>query len=83
MLAQTLAREVVADRIRVNAVAPGAVRTPINKKAWDTDEVLRKLLELIPMAGSASPRTSRRQSPGLPRMRPITSPAPPSLSIAA
>jgi glucose 1-dehydrogenase len=63
MLAQTLAQEVAADRIRVNAVAPGAVRTPINKKAWDTDEVLRKLLELIPMAGSASPRTSRRQSP--------------------
>jgi hypothetical protein len=63
MLAQTLAREVAADRIRVNAVAPGAVRTPINKKAWDTDEALRKLLELIPMAGSASPRTSRRQSP--------------------
>ncbi len=47
MLAQTLAREVAADRIRVNAVAPGAVRTPINKKAWDTDEALRKLLELI------------------------------------
>jgi glucose 1-dehydrogenase len=83
MLAQTLAQEVAADRIRVNAVAPGAIRTPINKKAWDTVEALRKLLELVPLAGSASPKTLRRQSHGLPRMRPITSPAQPSLSMAA
>jgi glucose 1-dehydrogenase len=48
MLVQTLAQEVAGDRIRVNAVAPGAIRTPINKEAWDTDAALKKLLELVP-----------------------------------
>jgi glucose 1-dehydrogenase len=83
MLVQTLAQEVAADRIRVNAVAPGAIRAPINKKAWDTDEALRKLLELVPYGRIGEPEASRRQSRGLPRMRPITSPAQPSLSMAA
>jgi glucose 1-dehydrogenase len=55
MLVQTLAREVGADRIRVNAVAPGAIRTPINKKAWDSDEALRKLLELVPYGWFGEP----------------------------
>ena len=55
MLVQTLAQEVAADRIRVNAVAPGAIRTPINKRAWDTDEALRKLLELVPYGRIGEP----------------------------
>ena len=48
MMMQTLAQEVAADRIRVNAIAPGAIRTPINKDAWDTEDALHKLLTLIP-----------------------------------
>lgn len=48
MLTRTLAQEVAADRIRVNAIAPGAIRTPINKDAWDSEEALEKLLRLIP-----------------------------------
>jgi glucose 1-dehydrogenase len=48
MLVQTLAQEVAADRIRLNGVAPGGIRTPINKGAWDTDAALRKLLEFVP-----------------------------------
>ena len=55
MLVQTLAQEVAAERIRVNAVAPGAIRTPINKRAWDTDEALRKLLELVPYGRIGEP----------------------------
>jgi glucose 1-dehydrogenase len=35
-------------RIRVNSIAPGAIRTPINRPAWDTPEALNKLMELIP-----------------------------------
>jgi len=48
MMMQTLAQELAPERIRVNAVAPGAIRTPINKEAWGTEEALRDLLRLIP-----------------------------------
>ena len=48
MLMQTLAQELAPKRIRVNAVAPGAIRTPINRDAWDTPEAEADLLRLIP-----------------------------------
>ena len=38
MMMKTLAQEVAPQRIRVNGVAPGAVRTPINTAAWSTPE---------------------------------------------
>jgi glucose 1-dehydrogenase len=39
---------VAPKKIRVNAIAPGAIRTGINRAAWETEEALRKLLQLIP-----------------------------------
>lgn len=48
MLMQTLAQELAPKNIRVNAVAPGAIRTPINRSAWDTAEAEADLLRLIP-----------------------------------
>ncbi|WP_328952967.1 SDR family oxidoreductase [Kitasatospora purpeofusca] len=48
MMMQTLAQELAPQRIRVNAVAPGAIRTPINKSAWDTPDAEADLLKLIP-----------------------------------
>ena len=48
MLMKTLAQELAAHRIRVNSVCPGAIRTPINRAAWETPEALQTLLKLIP-----------------------------------
>ncbi|MBC7944534.1 MAG: glucose 1-dehydrogenase [Burkholderiales bacterium] len=47
-LMRSVAQEVAADKIRVNGLAPGAIRTEINREAWETPEAERKLLKLIP-----------------------------------
>ncbi|SEN88116.1 glucose 1-dehydrogenase [Actinacidiphila rubida] len=48
MMMQTLAQELAPHHIRVNAIGPGAIRTPINTAAWDTPEAEAALLKLIP-----------------------------------
>lgn len=48
LLMESLAQEVAPHRIRVNAIAPGAIKTPINRAAWETPEAEKKLLTLIP-----------------------------------
>jgi glucose 1-dehydrogenase len=48
MMMKSLAQEVAPHHIRVNSIAPGAIRTPINKAAWDTPEKLDVLLKLVP-----------------------------------
>jgi len=48
MLMRSLAQEVAGERIRVNAIAPGAIRTPINKEAWETPEAYKNLMKLVP-----------------------------------
>ena len=45
---QSLAQEVAPQKIRVNSIGPGAIRTPINREAWDTQGALDSLLTLIP-----------------------------------
>jgi len=48
LLMQSMAQELAPLRIRVNGLAPGAIKTRINEDAWDTPEDEKKLLELIP-----------------------------------
>ena len=48
MLMQSIAQEVAPHRIRVNAIAPGAIRTAINTAAWSTPEAYRSLMTLVP-----------------------------------
>jgi glucose 1-dehydrogenase len=55
MLTRSLAQEVAAEGIRVNAIAPGAIQTPINEDAWDSKEALEELLKLIPYGRIGQP----------------------------
>jgi len=48
LMMKTLAQEYAAERIRVNSVAPGAIRTPINREAWETPEAYQALMKLVP-----------------------------------
>jgi glucose 1-dehydrogenase len=45
---KSIAQELAHLKIRVNSIAPGAIRTPINTAAWETPEAEASLLKLIP-----------------------------------
>ena len=48
LLMKSIAQEMAPQRIRVNAIAPGAIRTPINTAAWNTPEAYESLMTLVP-----------------------------------
>jgi glucose 1-dehydrogenase len=48
MMMESLAQEVAPQRIRVNSIAPGAIRTPINTAAWETTTAYNALMTLVP-----------------------------------
>ncbi len=45
---KSIAQELGEMKIRVNSIAPGAIKTPINRMAWETPEAEKELLKLIP-----------------------------------
>jgi glucose 1-dehydrogenase len=45
---KSIAQELGPRKIRVNSIAPGAIKTPINHTAWETPEAEADLLNLIP-----------------------------------
>lgn len=48
LMMRSLAQELGPMKIRVNSIAPGAIKTPINRMAWETQEAEQRLLRLIP-----------------------------------
>jgi glucose 1-dehydrogenase len=56
MLMETMAQELAPEKIRVNAIAPGAIQTPINTAAWNTPAAKEKLLKLIPYGRIGQPQ---------------------------
>lgn len=52
---RSIAQEVGEQRIRVNGIAPGAIRTPINEQATQ-GEAARDLLRLIPYGRIGDPQ---------------------------
>lgn len=56
MLMQSIAQELPPHKIRVNSIAPGAIKTPINRSAWETLEAEARLLSLIPYGRGGIPR---------------------------
>ena len=64
ILMESLAQEMAPHRIRVNGIAPGAIRTPINTSAWSTPQAYAELMKLVPMGESANRKTSRVQPCG-------------------
>jgi glucose 1-dehydrogenase len=55
LMMETLAQELAPHKIRVNGIGPGAIRTPINRSAWETKEAYEELLKLIPLGRIGEP----------------------------
>jgi glucose 1-dehydrogenase len=55
LLMETMAQELAPEGIRVNAIAPGAIRTAINRQAWETQDASKELLKLIPYGRVGEP----------------------------
>lgn len=60
LMMESLAQELAPNRIRVNAIAPGAIRTPINTAAWQTREAYDRLMRLVPYGRIGEPEDIAR-----------------------
>src|SRR5258708_12664106 len=66
MLMKSIAQEFAPRRIRINGIAPGAIRTPINTAAWDTKAAYDALMRLVPYPPIREPADIARAPPSPP-----------------
>jgi glucose 1-dehydrogenase len=55
LLMESLAQELAPEKIRVNSIAPGAIKTAINEDAWKTQQAAAELIRLIPYGRIGEP----------------------------
>lgn len=55
LMMRSLAQEYAPEKIRVNGVAPGAIKTAINTASWDEPQAEKDLLALIPYGRVGDP----------------------------
>lgn len=55
LMMESLAQEIAPRHIRVNSIAPGAIRTPINTAAWQTKAAYDRLMTLVPYGRIGEP----------------------------
>ncbi|MDZ4307718.1 glucose 1-dehydrogenase [Allopontixanthobacter sp.] len=55
LLMESMAQELASEKIRVNAIAPGAIKTDINRDAWESKGAREDLLQLIPYGRVGEP----------------------------
>ena len=60
MLMKTVAQELGPRQIRVNAVCPGAIRTEINRAAWESEEGRRDIISKVPYGRIGEPEDVAR-----------------------
>jgi len=60
LMMESMAQELAPPRIRVNGIAPGAIRTPINTLAWQTPEAYARLMTLVPYGRIGEPEDIAR-----------------------
>ena len=62
LMMKSMAQEVAPWRIRINSICPGAIRTPINRPAWETPEAYNELMKLIPYKRIGEPEDIARMA---------------------
>ncbi len=60
MLTQTLSLEAAPHGVRIMALAPGAIKTPINREVWQDDQKRAELLQKIPLDRVGEPEEIAR-----------------------